>query len=353
MRTFIILSIVIFSAVTSSFSLVAKEGVEGKFLGAKTAIHPDWFKESFLDLEEDVEDASKAGKRLVVYFWQPACPYCSQLWSDNFAEKDILDSFRKNFEIVAINIWGDKEVVMIGGKTYTEKSFADALSIAYTPSLLFFNENKKVIHKVAGYIPPADFRLILEYVSRHKEKEGNFASFLEAKHQSKKMGNKALLHKEDFFLKPPYDLNIANFSKEDKEKYSVVFFEKPNCKNCDLLHEKTLKDADTRDLIKQFRAIQLNRYANTKVITPTGKETTAKDWATELNISYLPAMIFFDAKGKEVMRIDTQMRSFHIQSVYDYVLSGEYKKETNFQRYISKRSEKIRKQGKDVDIWKY
>jgi hypothetical protein len=55
----------------------------------------------------------------------------------------------------------------------------------------------------------------------------------------------------------------------------------------------------------------------------------------------------------EVMRIDAQMRSFHIQSVFDYVLSGAYKTERNFQRYISARADKIREKGKDVDIWKY
>ena len=328
-------------------SAMSQEEVSGKFLGAKTATHPDWFKESFLDLEEDIADSTEAGKRLVVYFWQPNCPYCSQLWSDNFAQKELVDSFRKNFEIVAINIWGDKEVVMIGGKNYTEKSFADALSIVYTPTLLFFDENKKVVHKVAGYIPPKDFRLVMEYVSQHKEKDGNYASFIASQNKHIVDGK---LHAESFFLKPPYDLNIATL---DKVKYTAIFFEKPNCKSCDLLHKKTLKDNNTKKLIKQFRSIQLNRYADTKVTTPAGDETTAKDWANQLNITYLPAMVFFDPDGKEVMRVDTQMHSFHIQSVYDYVLSGAYKTELNFQRYISVRSEKIQEQGRDVDIWKY
>jgi len=334
-------------------SVIAKEEVSGKFIGAKTATHPDWFKESFLDLEEDIADSTEAGKRLVVYFWQPGCPYCSQLWSDNFAEKDILDTFRKNFEIVAINMWGDKEVVMIGGKNYTEKSFADALSIAYTPTLFFFDENKKVVHKVAGYIPPKDFRLVLEYVSQHKEKEGNYATFIASKNDKNQSFSTGELHAENFFLKPPYDLSVTTLKQADKDKYTAVFFEKPKCKNCDLLHEKTLKDKETRKLVEQFRSIQLNRYADTKVTTLEGKKTTAKDWASELNITYLPAMIFFDPDGKEVMRIDGQMHSFHIQSVYDYVLSGSYKTELNFQRYISARSEKIQEHGKDVDIWKY
>lgn len=53
------------------------------------------------------------------------------------------------------------------------------------------------------------------------------------------------------------------------------------------------------------------------------------------------------------MRIDVQMRTFHIQSVFDYVLTEAYKTEKNFQRYISARADKIREKGIDTDIWAY
>jgi thioredoxin-related protein len=344
---------IVLSSFLATSSLFAKEEILGTYLGAKTATHPTWFKESFLDLEEDVADSTAKGKRLVVYFWQPGCPYCAQLWDDNFAQQDIVDTFRKHFEIIAINLWGDREIVSIGGKDYSEKSFAEALSIAYTPTLLFFNEKKKVILKLQGYVPPENFRLALQYVSQHKESEGSYAHFVAEQHLSDDKQLQGELHVERFFVKPSYDLDVSRLDEQDKGKYQAVFFERPHCKNCDLLHQKTLQNKETVELVKKFRAVQLNRYAKTKVITPVGKQTTAKKWATELNISYLPAIVFFDPNGKEVMRIDAQMRSFHIQSVFDYVLSGAYKTELNFQRYISARADKIREEGKDVDIWKY
>ena len=356
----IVLSII----VSFSFTLAttAKEKEIGTYSGAKTATHPTWFKDSFLELEEDIADAAEQNKRLVVYFWQPGCPYCAQLWSDNFAEKDIIDSFRKNFEIVAINMWGNREVVSVAGKNYSEKTFAEALSIAYTPTLFFFDENKKVVLKLEGYVPPENFRLALQYVSQHKEKQGNYAAFVAAQKANNRSEipenpenpeTQGKLAAEAFFSQPPYYLDASHLNEQDKGKYQAVFFEEANCKNCDLLHQKTLQDKDTLKLVKQFKAIQLNRYAATEVITPAGKKTTAKEWATELNISYLPAMVFFDPQGKQVMRIDIQMRSFHVQSIFDYVLSGAYKTELNFQRYISARADKIREQGKDIDIWKY
>ena len=41
---------------------------EGQFLGAKETVYPDWFKESFLDLTEDVAAATEVQKRLLLLF---------------------------------------------------------------------------------------------------------------------------------------------------------------------------------------------------------------------------------------------------------------------------------------------
>ena len=346
-RSFILACLVACLSIMS-VEITANEKKAGSYSGAKTATHPDWFKNSFLDLEEDIADAGSKHKRLVVYFWQPGCPYCSQLWEDNFSKKEIEDDFRKNFEIVALNMWGDREVVSVGGNDYSEKSFAEALGIKYTPTLLFFNENKKVVYQLNGYVPPRDFQISLDYVSGKHEKSETFGEYSAAQNTDKQADGQ--LFEEDFFTPASSDLDR---SKSPAETYLAVYFEAGECKNCELLHEKTLQDKTTRELAKKFTAVQLDRFSNIDIITPDGGKKTAKDWANQLGISYLPAILFFDQSGKEVMRIDAQMRTFHIQSIFDYVLSGAYKTEKNFQRYISARADKIREQGIDVDIFAY
>ncbi len=342
-RFFIFLGSIFFSAV-----LIANEKKPGTYSGAKTATHPAWFKESFLDLEEDIADATSNNKRLVVYFWQPGCPYCSQLWEENFSKKEIEDNFRNNFEIVALNMWGDREVVSVGGNDYSEKSFAEALGIQYTPTLLFFDENKKVVHQLNGYVPSNDFQLSLNYVSGKNEKRTSFGEYSSAKNTAQQTEGK--LYEEDFFTPASFNLDRSNSTDEN---YLAVYFEAKNCEDCELLHSKTLQDKTTRELAGKFTSVQLDRFSNTEVVTPNGEKLTTKEWANKLGISYLPAMIFFDQSGKEVMRIDAQMRTFHIQSVFDYVLTGSYKTEKNFQRYISARADKIREEGIDVDIFAY
>ena len=341
--------LIFFISAFVSTVLVAENVIkEGEYRGAKTASHPTWFKESFLDLDEDVSDATNAGKRLVLYFWQPGCPYCNQLWEENFADPHMVDFFRKHFEIIAINMWGDRDVISVAGEDYSEKSFAAALNIKYTPTLLFFDEHKKVVHRLNGYIPPKDFKMALNFVANKQEKKQSYGEY--ASSQVVINSENKELHNETFFIKKGFNLNRNN---QMSEKKLAVFFEQGNCKNCDLLHNKTLKDKATLALVKQFDVVQLARNADTPITTPQGVKTNAKEWANSLNIAYLPAIIFFDEKGKEVMRIDAQMRSFHIQSVFDYVLSKSYQTEPNFQRYITARADKIRATGIDVDIWVY
>jgi thioredoxin-related protein len=91
--------------------------------------------------------------------------------------------------------------------------------------------------------------------------------------------------------------------------------------------------------------------ADTPVITPGGQRTTASDWAGDLDLGYAPSIVFFDRQGKEVMRIDAFFKTFHVQSVFEYVLQEAYLTEPSFQRFISARAERLREEGIDVDIW--
>jgi thioredoxin-related protein len=96
--------------------------------------------------------------------------------------------------------------------------------------------------------------------------------------------------------------------------------------------------------------VQLDRQADTPVITPQGQRTTASAWARDLDLVYVPSIVFFDRRGQEVMRIDAFLKNFHVQSVFDYVLQEAYLTEPNFQRFLSARAERLREEGIDVDI---
>ncbi len=154
--------------------LLAEEGgkKQGEFLGARETVYPEWFKESFLDFREDVAEAAEDNRRVVLFFHQEGCPYCNLMVERNLSQKDISEAMQRDFDAISINMWGDREVVGLKGFETTEKKFSANLKVQFTPTLLFFDEQGEVVLRLNGYIPPETFKVAMEYVSGHKEKEG-------------------------------------------------------------------------------------------------------------------------------------------------------------------------------------
>ena len=82
-----------------------------------------------------------------------------------------------------------------------------------------------------------------------------------------------------------------------------------------------------------------NIWADTNVITPQGKKTTAKEWAKLLDLFYAPSIVFFDAEGKEIIRVDSVTHFYRLWGVMDYVNKEGYKKAKDYQDWRLKQRE--------------
>jgi len=326
-----------------SGSGAAENKAEGAFLGGRETVYPDWFKESFLDLREDIREAAAEGRRVMIFFHQRGCPYCNLMVERNLSQKAIREAMQANLDVITLNMWGDREVTGLDGAEYTEKDFARALRVQFTPTLLAFDEAGRVILRLNGYIPPHNFKVALDYVIQHKEKAYSYREYLAAHRPAQPMG---ALNAEPFFKKPPYDL------RRDGGRLLAVFFEQLQCPACDLVHREVLVDPEVRAQIERFDVVQLDMWSSEPLVTPDGRNITARAWANELGVAFAPTVVLFNTAGEEVIRSEAYFKRFHTASIFDYVASGGYRDEPSFQRYISQRSEHIRAQGKDVDIWK-
>ncbi len=306
---------------------------------------PPWFRETFLDFREDVRDAAKEGKRLLVYFGQDGCPYCRELILVNFGDKTLADKTRRHFHAITINIWGDREVTWTDGRTLSEKAFAAFLKVQFTPTLLFFDEKGAIALRLNGYYPPHKFHAALDYVAGKHETKIAFAEFLKQHAREPVSG---MLHDQPFFLKPPLDLDR---SRRAGTRPLAVLFEQKQCAACDELHQRGFANRDARALIGKFEVARLELFGSERLTTPQGKTLTAEQWGRELKIAYTPTLVFFDANGVEAFRVEAYLRPFHLASVLDYVASGAYRSEPSFQRYIQGRAERIRAGGGRVDLW--
>jgi len=346
LNTGILFSLLLIMAVYSSASMSSEQ--KGEFLGAMETEYPAWFKESFLDFNEDIEEATQHKKRIMLLFYQAGCPYCNALVNRNLSQKDIETTVKENFDVIAINMWGDRELTYIDGKSYTEKTLAEALKVQFTPTTLFYNENGKIVLRLNGYREPRRFKVDIDYVAKRKENDISYREYVKANLPSKKSDKS--LHHEDFFSPAPHDLTVTQ-GKSDKP--IAVFFEQKDCPNCDLLHTKVLPDKGTREIISNFKTVQLDMWSNTPITTPSGEKTTVKEWANQLDIKYAPSIVVFNKEGKEVIRSEAFFKVFHTQGILTYVLSEKYKEQPSFQRYLTEKADHLREQGQNVNIWGY
>src|SRR5438105_4413739 len=254
---------------------------------------PDWFVASFLDLREDVAEAAKDGKRVMLYFMQDGCPYCKRLVTVNFTDSKIVEKTRRHFMPIVINVWGDREVTWSDGRRMPEKQFAAMLKIQFTPTLLFLDEKGAPAHRINGYLPPDEFYGALDGAIGKPASAPAVAA------------------------DKPVDLR-----RKPGARPVALLLLSPGCDACDEL-ERHLRLPEVR---AQLRRFELMRATNpTAVVTASGART--------INSNYLPSLVFFSG-GREVFRTDTYLRPFHIAGALDYIASGSYTREPSFPRFL-------------------
>ena len=336
------LSIFVFLLFAPAALMAASEGeLEAGFINPGYHTKPAWFKESFLDIREDIEEAAGENRRLMLYFYQDGCPYCEKLLKDNFGNRSIAGKTQEYFDVIAINMWGDREVTDLDGKLTTEKNFARGLDVQYTPTLLFLDESGGLVTRLNGYFPPHQFGAVLDYVGGRKEKEIDIRSYVAGQAPAEASGK---LHVEDGFLTAPVDLSAQNGQP------LLVLFEQKQCPECDELHLDILQREPVRKSLDQYRVALLDLWSTDAITTPQGDRTTVRAWADALDIRYAPSMLIFDREGREVFRTEAYLKAFHVHGALDYVLDGDYLKEPEFQRYLQVRREDMEARGIVVDM---
>ena len=303
---------------------------------------PPWFAQSFLDFREEVADAARDGKRVMIYVGQDGCPYCRKLMTANFSQRDTVAKTRAGFVAIALNLWGDRETTWVDGRTASEKELARRLEVQFTPTLLFLDERGQVVVRLDGYWPPQRFDAVLDYVASKREKTEPLTDWL-ARNAREAASPK--LHDETFFLPPDA------MPRRKGRRPLAVLFETTDCTACDELHREAFRRADVLAQVARFDVVRLPLGASMPIATPDGRATTAHAWARELGIAYTPSVVFFDDAGVEVFRIGAYLRPFHFASSFAYVADGAYRTDPSFQRWLQARAERMRARGERVDLW--
>ena len=304
---------------------------------------PPWFATSFLDFRDEVADAARAGKRVMVYVGQDGCPYCTKLMTANFSQADIVATTQARFVPIALNLWGDREATWVDGRTEPEKALARRLGVQYTPTLLFLDEAGKVVVRLDGYWPPQRFRAVLDYVAAKRETSEPLADWLATHAKETPRPPRA---DEPFLMRPPLDL-----ARRKGGKPLAVLVESADCEACDEMHREAFRRRDVLREIERLDVARIVLGSPAPLVAPSGRATTAGEFARELGVAYTPSVVFFDASGREVFRIGAYLRPFHFASSFAYVADGAYRDEPSFQRWLRDRADRMRARGQRVERW--
>lgn len=263
--------------------------------GNSRVVYPDWFKENLYDLEGDLKEARDAGKNgIMVFFSMQTCSYCLAILSTAFKEADIVQRLNQNYDVIGLDVFSDNELVDIHGKTHWTKEFAVAEKAKFTPTMIFYGVDGTIQLRLVGYQSPEKMRAVLSYLESDNFKHSSLRQFLEKDKSTTKSATSKTVNQ---------DLDRRSSS----ERHLMVVFESDDCSKCPLLREM-LKAGVVQPYLSRLDIAFVSSSDNvSRITTPQGEQLSGKAWADQLGLIYNPAMVFFNGKREEVLRVDTDI----------------------------------------------
>jgi len=335
-KLFQIFAICIAFSVQSSYANTVESG---KIIGGKVSELPEWFKDSFLDIAEDVEEAKDENKHLMLYMHLTGCPYCYKMVEEGFKNNANTQIIKDNFDVVAINIRGNKEVALNEDLTMTEEEVRNHYKVNFTPTIVFLDQNNKLAYKVNGYRSVENFKHILNFVKSRAYQHSTLADFI-----WKQKRTKHYRFKDHSSFQSITDLSAK------RDKPLLVLFEDQYCVMCNRLHNGHLKNPEILKELDLFDVVRFDAESDQAIIDVEGNKTTPSAFARKLRLNYRPGIVMFD-QGVEVMRIDALLFSYHFAGHLRYIGERHYKQypDSVFD-YLRVYRQKILDAGHDIDL---
>ncbi len=317
-------------------AVVGAGETRGKLTGGVLHEVPAWFKESFLEIADDVDDATQAGKHVLLFFELSGCPYCDRMLEESFEAEPLSSYIQANFDAIVINILGDRDIAFNEEISVTEKELAEILKVYSTPALLFLNKENKTIARVNGYRARERFKLVLEFVATKSYQTTTLADYLQAKLDK----NVYQLRANSLFSK------ITDLSSVDGPL--MVIFEDGSCYDCNEFHDGILAHKQVREEIAPFTIVRLDADSNEAIRDVHGNQTTPAELVRQHDMIYRPGVLVFD-EGNLVRRHDSLTFPHHFKESMRYVAGGYYQ-QTDYHNYSRQRTEDLLANGVVIDL---
>jgi thioredoxin-related protein len=322
------------------FSSYQVEAIEpGKVTGGTSFQTPDWFKDSFLEIAEDVEEATESGKHVLLFFHLNNCPYCSITVNEQFQKEPLKSFMQEHFDSIEINIKGDREIALSEDVSLTERELAKYLKIRGTPNILLLNSDNKVVLRLAGYRSLPALQQAFNFVQQKAYLDTSFAEF---KRRNMQYGKYQ-------FIADPLIETVSDFSTIKQPV--ALLIEDNDCNECATFHNKLINRSAIREQLEHYRFIRIDSKSDDLITDFNGRRISPKDWVDELNITYRPGLLLFD-EGKEVARLQSMLFPFHFEHFLRFGLNKNHQKYSRYGKLMRERQKILFAQGIDTNVGK-
>ncbi|KIZ43761.1 MULTISPECIES: thioredoxin family protein [Rhodopseudomonas] len=172
----------------TGLGLRAAPSLAAPVLGDDGLYQLDWYLQSFLDLPEDLAGATAKRKRFAILWGLKGCPFCRRMHEVHMMDPAIEGYIRDNFEVLHLNHIGAREVTDFDGRKLSEKAFAQAYGIRFTPTVQFFPESAdglaarqpqaREVARMPGLLEPPEFLAMFKYVKAKGYETMSFPEWL-------------------------------------------------------------------------------------------------------------------------------------------------------------------------------
>ncbi|MEM9884734.1 MAG: DUF255 domain-containing protein [Bacteroidota bacterium] len=143
-------------------------------------------KIQWLSIEEVEQKLKQETRKVLVKIYTENCAWCKRMDEETFDKSFVADYINQNFYAVALNAESEDEI-LFNGKTYKfvktgkrgHHELAEELTkgnLSY-PSVVFLDENLKILQSVSGYKEYALFQQIMTYYGKNYHKKLPWSSY--------------------------------------------------------------------------------------------------------------------------------------------------------------------------------
>jgi len=334
LRSFLLLLVCLSSFATGS-AIASENTKRGKVVGSESHSMPSWFKQSFLEIADDVDEANAEGKHVMLFFDLDGCPYCDHMLEESFSTDPVSSYIQSNFDVIAVNIEGNHEIAFNEETVVTEKKLAGLLKVRGTPVLMFLNENNEVIARVDGYRAPERLQKALEFVATRSYRSTSLPEYLHTQ-----LDRNAYELRDNPLFSEQTDLSSI-------EGPLMLILEDGSCYDCNEFHDSILADDRVAPELENFTIVRLDADSSEPIQGFDGNAVTPAELAREFETIYRPGVLLFE-DGKLLRRHNSLAYPQHFMESLRYVGRGIHKTE-NYGSYRRQLREEILSSGENID----